>query len=614
MTSTTQPATTPKHSADTTSEPWDVVIENTLEPFQKVVRQFMIDRPYSGIFLNMGGGKTLTTLSALTYIQPPGHILVVAPLNISRLTWPEEVRKWNIPVNAVSLITNERGTKLTRAKRLKLYEETATTPPTLYYITINLLEDIVNYFGDRWPFWTVIIDESQTISDVSSKRTKALFSVRPHIGRLILLTGTPSANKFDAIYAQVAVLDYGASLGENIDVFRARWCAPDVITDKQVRRWKPANKQAEAEVYRTISHLVMSAVNTDIKLPPLHFVDHEVHMDDDEHRDYELFKKDAVLAALLDMAEDNEAAHAETPPPSTTPAPTPASPTSPQHSAPAIPTGLLQAVAQSTSPSGRAIAPVTTAELDHFDDLPVQRQEDLGALVVISAVHAATLRMKLLQYAGGAVYVDPEDSAQAQDLDASTARDVIDATNAAMTTITSRPTMIVHLHKVRKVIEILCNPALGGEPVHIDQDENGRQLYTPTPTLVAYRFISDKEILLHYLAQAGVQGVEVFDGSPDILRRWNAGRIPVLLLQPASAGHGLNFQHGGHRLIWYNLPDNNEHYMQANARLHRIGQKDPVTIHRIITADTYDANMPAILAGKANRQQRLIDAVRRDPV
>lgn len=63
-------STTPELSADTNSEPWDEVIENTLEPFQKVVRQFVIDRPYSGTFLNMGGGKTLTTLSALTYIGP----------------------------------------------------------------------------------------------------------------------------------------------------------------------------------------------------------------------------------------------------------------------------------------------------------------------------------------------------------------------------------------------------------------------------------------------------------------------------------------------------------------------------------------------------------------
>lgn len=70
MSTTTQPTTTPELSADTNSEPWDEVIENTLEPFQKVVRQFVIDRPYSGTFLNMGGGKTLTTLSALTYIGP----------------------------------------------------------------------------------------------------------------------------------------------------------------------------------------------------------------------------------------------------------------------------------------------------------------------------------------------------------------------------------------------------------------------------------------------------------------------------------------------------------------------------------------------------------------
>jgi SNF2 family DNA or RNA helicase len=91
---------------------------------------------------------------------------------------------------------------------------------------------------------------------------------------------------------------------------------------------------------------------------------------------------------------------------------------------------------------------------------------------------------------------------------------------------------------------------------------------------------------------------------------WNAGRIPVLAAHPASAGHGLNLQDGGHQIIWFGLPWSLELYQQANARLHRQGQKHPVVIHHIIAEDTIDEQVMAVLEGKAESQSALLDAVK----
>ena len=72
------------------------------------------------------------------------------------------------------------------------------------------------------------------------------------------------------------------------------------------------------------------------------------------------------------------------------------------------------------------------------------------------------------------------------------------------------------------------------------------------------------------------------------IQDWNAGKIPIALIHPASAGHGLNIQDGGHILIWFGLTWSLELYQQANARLWRQGQKNTVTIHHIITKGTVD--------------------------
>ena len=98
--------------------------------------------------------------------------------------------------------------------------------------------------------------------------------------------------------------------------------------------------------------------------------------------------------------------------------------------------------------------------------------------------------------------------------------------------------------------------------------------------------------------------------SSDDIRDWNNGSIPVALIHPASAGHGLNIQSGGHILIWFGLTWSLELYQQTNARLWRQGQDQTVTIHHIITKNTVDEDVLAALGSKDMTQEKLIAAVK----
>ena len=98
--------------------------------------------------------------------------------------------------------------------------------------------------------------------------------------------------------------------------------------------------------------------------------------------------------------------------------------------------------------------------------------------------------------------------------------------------------------------------------------------------------------------------------SSDDIERWNNGQIPMLLCHPASAGHGLNLQEGGHVIVWFGVPWSLELYQQANARLHRQGQEKSVIVHHIICEDTLDERVLAALRGKNATQKELLDALK----
>ena len=162
----------------------------------------------------------------------------------------------------------------------------------------------------------------------------------------------------------------------------------------------------------------------------------------------------------------------------------------------------------------------------------------------------------------------------------------------------------------------MANGAIYGEdkrvfPIHnrkLDALEDLIEAANGKPVLVAYWFQHDRERITARLRKLHIP-FSLLDTSESIAR-WNRRELPVALIHPASAGHGLNLQAGGSTLVWFGLTWSLELYQQANARLWRQGQTDTVVIHHIIAADTIDERIMSALSKKEKTQSALIDAVK----
>lgn len=126
------------------------------------------------------------------------------------------------------------------------------------------------------------------------------------------------------------------------------------------------------------------------------------------------------------------------------------------------------------------------------------------------------------------------------------------------------------------------------------------------PVLVAYQYKSDLKRIL-----AKFPNARRFDDSDATQDAWNRGEIPMLLVHPQSAAHGLNLQFGGSVVVWYGLTWSLELYIQLNKRLHRSGQIETVVIHHLIIEGTMDADALKALDGKHNTQEALLNALKK---
>lgn len=141
-------------------------------------------------------------------------------------------------------------------------------------------------------------------------------------------------------------------------------------------------------------------------------------------------------------------------------------------------------------------------------------------------------------------------------------------------------------------------------PIHREKVNAVREIVdgTGSPVLVFYRFRAELEMLQK---EFGDDAVAI--AGPDTLKDWNAGRIRVLLAHPASAGHGLNIQRGGHTIVWTSPPWSLEEWQQGNGRLIRQGQKHPVVVHTLISPKTIDPLIERRLQTKAAVQDALME-------
>jgi len=194
----------------------------TPRPYQSIGMQHLLDLPRCGLWAGMGMGKTTTVLNAIDALHLVGEtepVLVVAPLRVARSTWPAEAKKWahlaGLDVSPVVGTLAERQAALRR-------------DVPIYTTNYEQLPWLVEHFGERWPFATVVADESTKLKGFRMKqgtqRARALARVaHKHVRRFIELTGTPAPNGLVDLWGQAWFLDQGQRLGRSFEAFKDRW-------------------------------------------------------------------------------------------------------------------------------------------------------------------------------------------------------------------------------------------------------------------------------------------------------------------------------------------------------------------------------------------------------
>lgn len=287
-------------------------MERQLKDYQQYAKNFILTHPCCGLFLDMGCGKTLTTLDALYDENPTWHVLVIAPKSIAMSSWLDEIAKWQYPFRTKSLMINEKGKKLSRKKRLERYAEIPNDPPTIYFISNDLIKDLIDNLPKKngkpiWYFPTVIIDELQSFKSYGSERFKAMKQIRPQIKQFIGLTGTPAPNGLMDLWAEIYLMDMGARLGPTITWYRETFFNPGLHINGYPVSWTPKTG-AEEEIYRRISDLVISEKNPNLQLPDITYNECYVTMTDDEMALYKEFIKTSVLTvAGIEITATNAA-------------------------------------------------------------------------------------------------------------------------------------------------------------------------------------------------------------------------------------------------------------------------------------------------------------------
>ena len=258
--------------------------------YQVCAQELILRHERIGLFLDMGLGKTVITLSAIRELKfdrwAVGKVLVIAPKKVAETTWQKEAAKWD-HLNGLRVI----GCLGTSAQRKKALAQ----PGDVYVINRENTEWLVGYMGCKWAFDTVVIDESSSFKNHRSKRFRALKAALPRIQRLIELTGTPDPHGLMDLWSQVYLLDGGKRLGRTISVYRDMYFIPDKRSRTTIFSYAP-KEGAESAIQEAISDICYSMKASDyLELPPLIYDDIPVALDAKAQKAYKELEHQAVL-------------------------------------------------------------------------------------------------------------------------------------------------------------------------------------------------------------------------------------------------------------------------------------------------------------------------------
>jgi SNF2 family DNA or RNA helicase len=439
--------------------------------YQQHATRHIIDNPGSGLFLEMGLGKTVSTLTAIEQLMfdylEITKVLVIAPKRVAESVWDAEAEKWDH-------LQHLTFSKILGSQRQR--KEALTRKADIYLINCENVAWLVAQYGSGFPFDMVVIDESSKFKSHQSNRFKALRKVIPVAQRVVILTGTPVPQSLIDLWSQLYLVDQGVRLGKTLTQYREAYFKPDKRNKEVIYSYK-LQAHGQEEIYGKIGDICISMKSEDyLQLPEMIERCVPVILPRDVLMQYEEFEREQVLA--------------------------------------------------------------------------MQNVE-------ITAVNAAALTNKLLQFANGAVY-DREQTWHE-----------------------------VHKEKLFALEEIV--DVASGKPV-----------------FCAYSYRHDLERLLYHFRN--LKPICLKDA--DDIKRWNDGSVSLMFAHPASASHGLNLQAGGHIAAWFGQVWSLEQRLQFNKRLHRPGQLHNVIIHSLIAEGTIDEDVAKAQVLKEAGQDALMEAVK----
>ncbi len=266
-----------------------------MHDYQRYASEFLLEHPVAGLFLEMGLGKSIITLTAISDLMfdrlEVKKVLIIAPLRVAMSTWPNELKKWeHLKFLDISVVI---GTPEQRKAALR-------KNTFLYSINRENVAWLVKYYEQHrlpWDFDMVVIDELSSFKSHKSMRFKALRKVRPKIKRIVGLTGTPTPNGLMDLWAEIGILDMGERLGKFIGRYREAYFRATSMNPVTgiVYKYEP-REGAEELIYSKISDMCISMKALDyLDMPECIYNRYEVELDKNERKLYEKLEKDLLI-------------------------------------------------------------------------------------------------------------------------------------------------------------------------------------------------------------------------------------------------------------------------------------------------------------------------------
>ena len=259
--------------------------------YQTYATNFILEHPEAAVFLDMGLGKSVITLTAIRELClnrfEVGKVLVIAPLRVARDTWSTEIHKWDhlkgLTYSIVIGTVDERKSALKKKAHI-------------YLINRENVSWLIEESGFPFDFDMVVIDELSSFKSYQAKRFRSLLKVRPKLKRIVGLTGTPSSNGLMDLWAEFRVLDLGKRLGRFITHYRNTYFQPDKRNGMVIYSYKPLPGSEDA-IYEQISDMTISMKAVDhLNMPECVFNEVSVSLSKEERSKYDTLRDDLILS------------------------------------------------------------------------------------------------------------------------------------------------------------------------------------------------------------------------------------------------------------------------------------------------------------------------------